>query len=78
MALAWTLLNPAVTAPIVGARTVSQLEDNLGALEVTFTESQRVTLETASAIDLGFPHELLNRPRTRGHVFDGTRLEHHT
>ena len=78
VAIAWTLLNPAVTAPIVGARTLSQLEDNLGALEVTFTESQLVTLETASAVDLGFPHELLNRPRTRGHVFDGTRLEHHT
>lgn len=78
VALAWTLLNLAVTAPIVGARTLSQLEDNLGALEVTFTESQRVTLERASAIDVGFPHELLNRPRTRGHVFDGTRLEHHT
>jgi aryl-alcohol dehydrogenase-like predicted oxidoreductase len=78
VAIAWTLLNTAVTAPIVGARTLSQLEDNLGALEVTFTESQRATLETASGIDLGFPHELLNRPRTRGHVFDGTRLEHHT
>lgn len=77
VALAWTLLNPATTAPIVGARTLSQLEDNLGALEVTFTENQRATLDRASAIDLGFPHELLNRPRTRGHVFDGTRLEHH-
>jgi aryl-alcohol dehydrogenase-like predicted oxidoreductase len=78
VAIAWTLLNPAVTAPIVGARTLSQLEDNLGALDVIFTESQLATLETASAVDLGFPHELLNRPRTRAHVFDGTRLEHHT
>ena len=78
VALAWTLLNPAVTAPIVGARTVSQLEDNLGALDVTFTDEQRATLDRASAIDLGFPHELLNRPRTRRHVFDGIRIEHHT
>lgn len=78
VALAWTLLNPAVTAPIVGARSVSQLEDNLGALDVTFTPDQRDTLDRASAIDLGFPHELLNRPRTRGHVFDGTRVERRT
>jgi aryl-alcohol dehydrogenase-like predicted oxidoreductase len=78
VALAWTLLNPAVTAPIIGARTLSQFEDNLGALDVTFTQNQRATLEKASAIDLGFPHELLNRPRTRGHVFNGTHLEHHT
>ncbi|MGO4425653.1 aldo/keto reductase, partial [Streptomyces sp. MCAF7] len=28
--LAWTLLNPSVTAPIIGARTSTQLEDNLG------------------------------------------------
>ena len=77
VAVAWTLLNPAVTAPIVGARTLSQLEDNLGALEVTLTECQRAKLQTLSAVDLGFPHELLNRPRTRGHVFGGTRLETH-
>ena len=77
VALAWTLLNPAVTAPIIGARTLSQLEDNLGALDVTFTDDHHATLQNASAIDLGFPHELLNRPRTRGHVFDGTRLEQH-
>jgi aryl-alcohol dehydrogenase-like predicted oxidoreductase len=31
VAIAWTLANPAVAAPIVGARTLSQLEDNLGA-----------------------------------------------
>ena len=76
VALAWTLLNPAVDAPIIGARTLSQLEDNLGALEVTFANEQRAALEEASAIALGFPHDLLNRPRTRTHVFDGTRLEH--
>ena len=74
----WTLLNPAGTAPIIGARTVAQLEDNLGALEVTITDEQRARLEEASAIDPGFPHELLTRPRTRRHVFDGTHLENHT
>lgn len=78
VALAWTLSNPAVTAPIIGARTPSQLEDNLGALEVTFTDDQHARLHDASAIDLGFPHELLNRPRTRGHVFDGTHVENYT
>ena len=79
VALAWTLLNPAVTAPIIGARTLVQLEDNLGALEVDLHRRPAApTLEKASAIELGFPHDLLTRPRTRGHVFDGTRLEHHT
>jgi aryl-alcohol dehydrogenase-like predicted oxidoreductase len=34
-ALAWTLTNPVVTAPIIGPRTMEQLEDNLGALDVS-------------------------------------------
>jgi len=33
-ALAWTLANPVVTAPIIGPRTIEQLEDNLHALDV--------------------------------------------
>ncbi|MCO5998499.1 aldo/keto reductase [Actinoallomurus rhizosphaericola] len=57
--LAWTLQHPGVTAPIIGARTPAQLEDNLGALEVDFTASQLARLNEASAIDLGFPHDIL-------------------
>ncbi|MGW3959335.1 aldo/keto reductase [Amycolatopsis sp. NPDC005003] len=59
VALAWTLRNPAVTAPIVGARTPAQLEDNLGALAVGFTTSQLSRLEEAAAIELGYPHDVL-------------------
>jgi aryl-alcohol dehydrogenase-like predicted oxidoreductase len=78
VALAWTLLNPAVTAPIVGARTLDQLEDNLGALDVRFAEEDLADLDRASAIDLGFPHEFLNRPMPRGAMFGGARIENHT
>ncbi|WP_328723460.1 aldo/keto reductase [Streptomyces sp. NBC_00247] len=63
--LAWTLQNPDVTTSLVGARTLSQLEDNLGALEVDFTASQLARLEEASAIELGFPHEILASDRMR-------------
>lgn len=69
VALAWLLLNPAVAAPIVGARTVAQLEDNLGALEVELTAQQRSRLESASAIELGFPHDFLARPLTKAAAF---------
>jgi aryl-alcohol dehydrogenase-like predicted oxidoreductase len=61
VALAWTLLNPAVVAPLVGARTPAQLDDNLGALDVELDPGQRARLDEASAIDLGFPHEALRR-----------------
>jgi aryl-alcohol dehydrogenase-like predicted oxidoreductase len=59
VALAWTLNAPGVTAPIIGARTIAQLEDNLGALQVDLTPSQLARLGEVSAIDLGIPHGLL-------------------
>ncbi|MFJ8813614.1 aldo/keto reductase [Amycolatopsis thermoflava] len=59
VALAWTLRNPGVTAPIIGARTTAQLEDNLGALAVAFTPAQLVRLDEVSAIDPGYPHAML-------------------
>ncbi|MBF6328083.1 aldo/keto reductase [Nocardia transvalensis] len=64
VALAWTLQNPGVTAPIMGARTPAQLEDNLGALDVEFDAAHLARLGEASAIDLGFPHEFLARNRS--------------
>ncbi|MGH4032322.1 aldo/keto reductase [Actinomycetota bacterium Odt1-20B] len=58
-ALAWTLQSPGVTAPIIGARTPAQLEDNLGALEVAFTPAQLARLDEASTIEPGYPHAYL-------------------
>src|SRR6185312_15554570 len=75
VAIAWTLLNPAVTAPILGARTLGQLEDNLGALEVRFTDEQRERLEEASDIELGFPHEFLQRALTRAVILGDVKIE---
>ncbi len=61
VALAWVLsrtdLVPMV--PILGARTLAQLRDNLAALDVNLTPGQRERLETASRIRLGFPHDFL-------------------
>nr|WP_276207326.1 aldo/keto reductase [Streptomyces antioxidans] len=73
--LAWTLRNPGVTAPIIGARTPAQLEDNLGALEFDFTASQLARLNEASAIALGFPHDMLARDSTRALTRGDVRLE---
>ncbi|RZQ63263.1 aldo/keto reductase [Amycolatopsis suaedae] len=73
-AVAWTLRNPAVTAPIVGARTAAQLEDNLGALDVRFTDGQLADLEKASAVELGFPHEFLRKPMPRSVIFGDAKI----
>ncbi|MFP8954571.1 aldo/keto reductase (plasmid) [Natrialbaceae archaeon A-arb3/5] len=47
VALAWQLHHEDVTAPIIGARTVDQLEENLGASEVELDSNQMDRLKTA-------------------------------
>lgn len=62
VALAWTLQNPAVVSPIIGARTFAQFEDNLGALKVTFGEDHLARLDEVSKVDLCFPYNLIDTP----------------
>src|SRR5579862_6852840 len=47
-ALAWVQARPGITSTIIGARTLEQLDDNLGALEVKLTPQQEAALEEAS------------------------------
>ncbi|PSQ50480.1 aryl-alcohol dehydrogenase [Halobacteriales archaeon SW_7_65_23] len=49
VSLAWQMHHPTITAPIVGARTVEQLEENLGAATVSLTEEQFERLDAAKA-----------------------------
>ena len=44
IALAWLLSNPAVTAPIIGPRTMTQLEASVKSLEIDFSDEQLVKL----------------------------------
>jgi aryl-alcohol dehydrogenase-like predicted oxidoreductase len=61
VAMAWlrTRFTGAPTAyvPIIGPRTLAQLDDYLGALDVTLTPDQVSELDTVSAVPLGVPHE---------------------
>jgi aryl-alcohol dehydrogenase-like predicted oxidoreductase len=43
--LAWCVGQPGVTSPIIGPRTMEQLEDNLGALEVEITAEDGATID---------------------------------
>ncbi len=45
VALAWLLNNPVVTAPIIGPRTLDQLNGSLRALAIKLTEEQLKTLD---------------------------------
>ena len=60
VALNWVLHAPGVTAPILGARTVAQIEDNLGAVGWTLAADARARLDDASAIEIGYPYEFID------------------
>src|SRR6478672_201155 len=49
VALNWVVNRPGITAPIIGARNLTQLEDNLGAIGWQLEKPQRDTLAWASA-----------------------------
>jgi aryl-alcohol dehydrogenase-like predicted oxidoreductase len=61
VALNWLLGRPAVTAPIIGARTIEQLEDNLGASGWSLSDEQVQRLTEASATRLPYPYDQLAR-----------------
>ena len=44
-ALAWCRDQPGVTSPIIGPRTMEQLSDNLGAMDVTLTDDDRKAID---------------------------------
>jgi aryl-alcohol dehydrogenase-like predicted oxidoreductase len=48
IALAWLLSNPLITSPIIGPRTLEQLEDNLAAVGIQLSKDDMNTLEEAS------------------------------
>ena len=57
VALAWLVDRPAVTSVILGARTVEQLEDNLGAAGLHLTEEDTRRLDEASdPISADYPY----------------------
>ncbi len=74
VALAWTLANPAVSAPLIGARTLRQLEDNIGALGVVLSAEHLAGLDAASRIELGFPHDFLTYDFIKHGLTGGTKL----
>lgn len=66
IAIAWVLARGLL--PILGPRTPAQLVDNLAGAEVTLGSEALERLNTASALPLGFPHDLVaaSKPRLDG------------
>ncbi len=59
VALNWLLRQPGITAPIIGARSVEQLNDNLSATDWSLTEAQVHRLSEASAVEDIYPYRFI-------------------
>jgi aryl-alcohol dehydrogenase-like predicted oxidoreductase len=59
VALNWVMRGRGVIVPLVGARTREQLDENLGCLDFELSDAHMKTLDEASAIRMGFPHDMI-------------------
>jgi aryl-alcohol dehydrogenase-like predicted oxidoreductase len=60
VAISWVQHRPGVASTIIGARTMEQLENNLGALDVKLSPAHVKALDDASAPTLSFPMGFLS------------------
>ncbi|GHO90576.1 oxidoreductase [Reticulibacter mediterranei] len=71
VALSWVRQQPGVIIPILGARTVAQLKENLQCLQIRLTEEEMSQLDAASQIDLGYPHTYLQPTDPHNFAYGG-------
>jgi aryl-alcohol dehydrogenase-like predicted oxidoreductase len=73
VAVAWVRARrPWHLVPIVGARSESQLRENLGALDVELSREHVDHLDEISGFRLGFPRDFLESDHVRGLIFGDT------
>ncbi|NLF79387.1 MAG: aldo/keto reductase [Chloroflexi bacterium] len=65
VALAWVLAQPGVTSPIIGARNLEQLEDNLAAADLALSSDDLARLDAISAPEEIYPYRVIRDLGTR-------------
>ncbi|MFM7712526.1 MAG: aldo/keto reductase [Microcystis sp.] len=75
VALNWLRNRPNSVIPIIGARRLSQLQDNLACVDFNLTGEQLQRLDNISAISLGFPQELLASQFVRDILLGGVAAQ---
>jgi aryl-alcohol dehydrogenase-like predicted oxidoreductase len=71
VALAWLRSRPAPVIPIIGARKLSQFQDNLASIDLSLSTEQLKMLDEASRIELGFPHEFYAKEMVVSLIYGG-------
>ena len=59
VALAWVHAQAAVSSVIIGARRLSQLDDNVRAVDVNLSADELARLDALTKPRFGFPHSML-------------------
>ena len=79
VAIAWLRAQSGIIIPIIGARKLTQFQDNLASLDVTLSAEHLQRLNEVSQIELGFPHDFLQSDMVRDRLFGGTfnTIENH-
>jgi len=79
IALNWCRQKNQVVIPIVGARSLVQIEDSLGCVNFKLSSEQITQLDDASKFDLGFPHDFLASDNVKNILSGDTwgKLENH-
>jgi aryl-alcohol dehydrogenase-like predicted oxidoreductase len=65
VAIYWLLQRPGVTAPIIGALTLEQLESNLGADDWALSQEQMARLTQVSQQSLPYPYDAIAGAQAR-------------
>jgi len=69
LAIAWVKAQYQQIIPIVGARRLEQLKDNLESLNLQIPQEAMQKLNEVSQIELGFPHDFLKRQVVKDFLF---------
>jgi aryl-alcohol dehydrogenase-like predicted oxidoreductase len=72
VALSWVRQQPGTVIPIIGAKTLPQVQDNLACVDFKLSDDHLQHLSDVSKIELGFPHDFLAEDGIRDLVFAGT------
>ena len=73
VALAWLSTRAVPIIPILGAKKLAQLQDNLQSLTLSLSPEQVKILDDASAVDMGFPNTFYAIDMVRSFVYGGMR-----
>jgi len=57
--LNWVMVQSGILSPVIGCRTVQQLEDNIAALQFELSQEQIDKIKEATKFSIGFPHNFI-------------------